>query len=106
MELLSIILVIASLLPFSTSDRQGLHTCLLFVCFFIFLIRNHTHSIICKLVMINKGASFVGLGDALYDMKLKLNATANQLTDWNQNQVNPCTWNSVICDTNNNVVQV
>jgi hypothetical protein len=56
--------------------------------------------------MINKGASFVGLGDALYDMKLKLNATANQLTDWNQNQVNPCTWNSVICDTNNNVVQV
>ncbi|KAM0936926.1 putative transferase, protein kinase RLK-Pelle-LRR-II family [Dioscorea sansibarensis] len=45
-------------------------------------------------------------GEALYDMKLKLNATANQLTDWNQNQVNPCTWNSVICDSNNNVVQV
>ncbi|KAH7652791.1 Non-specific serine/threonine protein kinase protein [Dioscorea alata] len=45
-------------------------------------------------------------GDALYDMKLKLNATANQLTDWNQNQVNPCTWNSVICDSNNNVIQV
>ncbi|VAH80036.1 unnamed protein product [Triticum turgidum subsp. durum] len=45
-------------------------------------------------------------GDALYDMKLKLNATSTQLTDWNQNQVNPCTWNSVICDSNNNVVQV
>ncbi|KAF7037894.1 hypothetical protein CFC21_048171 [Triticum aestivum] len=45
-------------------------------------------------------------GDALYDMKLKLNATGTQLTDWNQNQVNPCTWNSVICDSNNNVVQV
>ncbi|XP_039146524.1 LRR receptor kinase SERK2-like isoform X1 [Dioscorea cayenensis subsp. rotundata] len=45
-------------------------------------------------------------GDALYDLKLKLNATANQLTDWNQNQVNPCTWNSVICDSNNNVIQV
>jgi hypothetical protein len=46
--------------------------------------------------MINKGASFVGLGDALYDMKLKLNATANQLTDWNHNQVKPCTWNSLL----------
>ncbi|OQU91137.1 hypothetical protein SORBI_3001G123000 [Sorghum bicolor] len=67
MELLNIILVIASLLPFSASDRQG---------------------------------------DALYDMKLKLNATGSQLSDWNQNQVNPCTWNSVICDNNNNVVQV
>jgi hypothetical protein len=67
MELLSIILIVASLLPFSASDRQG---------------------------------------DALYDMKLKLNATGSQLSDWNQNQVNPCTWNSVICDNNNNVVQV
>ncbi|KAJ3677091.1 hypothetical protein LUZ60_002815 [Juncus effusus] len=45
-------------------------------------------------------------GDALYDMKQKLNATGNQLSDWNQNQVNPCTWNSVICDSNNNVIQV
>ncbi|KAJ1279005.1 hypothetical protein BS78_04G122100 [Paspalum vaginatum] len=45
-------------------------------------------------------------GDALYDMKQKLNATGGQLSDWNQNQVNPCTWNSVICDNNNNVVQV
>ncbi|XP_066398843.1 LRR receptor kinase SERK2-like [Miscanthus floridulus] len=67
MELLNIILIIASLLPFSASDPQG---------------------------------------DALYDMKLKLNATGNQLSDWNQNQVNPCTWNSVICDNSNNVVQV
>ncbi|GJN23601.1 hypothetical protein PR202_gb11265 [Eleusine coracana subsp. coracana] len=67
MELLSIILFMATLLPFAASDRQG---------------------------------------DALYDMKLKLNATSKQLTDWNQNQVNPCTWNSVICDSNNNVVQV
>ena len=50
--------------------------------------------------------SFVYSGDALYDMKLKLNATGSQLSDWNQNQVNPCTWNSVICDSNNNVVQV
>lgn len=45
-------------------------------------------------------------GDALYDMKLKLNATSNQLSDWNQNQVNPCTWSSVICDGSNNVIQV
>jgi len=45
-------------------------------------------------------------GDALYDLKVKLNATGNQLADWNQDQVNPCTWNSVSCDSNNNVVQV
>lgn len=50
--------------------------------------------------------SFVSPGDALYDMKQKLNVTGNQLSDWNQNQVNPCTWNSVICDSNNNVIQV
>ena len=50
--------------------------------------------------------NFVLLGDALYDMKLKLNVTGTQLSDWNQNQVNPCTWNSVICDINNNVVTV
>ncbi|KAI0507627.1 hypothetical protein KFK09_013753 [Dendrobium nobile] len=45
-------------------------------------------------------------GDALIDMKTKLNASSNQLADWNQNQVNPCTWNSVICDGNNKVIQV
>jgi len=28
-------------------------------------------------------------GDALYDMKQKLNVTGGQLSDWNQNQVNP-----------------
>ncbi|XP_014752970.1 LRR receptor kinase SERK2 isoform X2 [Brachypodium distachyon] len=67
MELIRILIIIVSLLPFAASDRQG---------------------------------------DALYDMKLKLNATGTQLTDWNQNQVNPCTWNSVICDSSNNVVQV
>ncbi|XP_072952864.1 LRR receptor kinase SERK2-like [Typha angustifolia] len=45
-------------------------------------------------------------GDALYDMKLKLNPTGNQLSDWNQNQVSPCTWNAVICDANSNVIGV
>ncbi|XP_038983265.1 LRR receptor kinase SERK2 isoform X2 [Phoenix dactylifera] len=45
-------------------------------------------------------------GDALIDMKLKLNATGSQLADWNQNQVNPCTWGSVFCDNSNNVIQV
>uniref|UniRef100_A0A0E0D5B9 non-specific serine/threonine protein kinase n=1 Tax=Oryza meridionalis TaxID=40149 RepID=A0A0E0D5B9_9ORYZ len=55
---------------------------------------------------LNTAYDAVGRGDALYDMKLKLNATGNQLSDWNQNQVNPCTWNSVICDNNYNVVQV
>ncbi|XP_020592740.1 probable LRR receptor-like serine/threonine-protein kinase At5g65240 isoform X2 [Phalaenopsis equestris] len=47
-----------------------------------------------------------GEGDVLIDMKNRLNAASNQLPDWNQNQVNPCTWNSVICDDNNKVIQV
>ncbi|XP_014508994.1 probable LRR receptor-like serine/threonine-protein kinase At5g10290 isoform X1 [Vigna radiata var. radiata] len=45
-------------------------------------------------------------GDALYALKTSLNASAHQLTDWNQNQVNPCTWSRVYCDSNNNVIQV
>ncbi|KAK7358993.1 hypothetical protein VNO77_00936 [Canavalia gladiata] len=45
-------------------------------------------------------------GDALFALKISLNASAHQLTDWNQNQVNPCTWSRVYCDSNNNVIQV
>ncbi|KAL2343070.1 hypothetical protein Fmac_004355 [Flemingia macrophylla] len=45
-------------------------------------------------------------GDALFALKLSLNASVNQLADWNQNQVNPCTWSRVYCDANNNVMQV
>ncbi|GKV18650.1 hypothetical protein SLEP1_g28999 [Rubroshorea leprosula] len=45
-------------------------------------------------------------GDALYALRTSLNASANQLTDWNQNQVNPCTWSNVICDGNNYVKSV
>ncbi|KAH8507753.1 hypothetical protein H0E87_010058 [Populus deltoides] len=44
-------------------------------------------------------------GDALYALKLSMNIPNNQLTDWNQNQVNPCTWTNVICD-NTNVISV
>ena len=102
MELLNIILVIASLLPFSASDRQG-YSHAYHMCISLFFSSLSTHNF--QALASNK-ESFVNLGDALYDMKLKLNATGNQLSDWNQNQVNPCTWNSVICDNNNNVVQV
>ncbi|RDX91410.1 putative LRR receptor-like serine/threonine-protein kinase [Mucuna pruriens] len=45
-------------------------------------------------------------GDALFALKMSLNASVHQLTDWNQNQVNPCTWSRVYCDSNNNVMQV
>ncbi|KAL3524795.1 hypothetical protein ACH5RR_013167 [Cinchona calisaya] len=45
-------------------------------------------------------------GDALYSLKNSLNASSIQLADWNQNQVNPCTWSKVICDNNNNVITV
>nr|AMM42810.1 LRR-RLK [Vernicia fordii] len=45
-------------------------------------------------------------GDALYALKVSLNAPADQLRDWNQNQVNPCTWPNVICDSSNHVTSV
>uniref|UniRef100_A0A1U8AIV3 non-specific serine/threonine protein kinase n=1 Tax=Nelumbo nucifera TaxID=4432 RepID=A0A1U8AIV3_NELNU len=45
-------------------------------------------------------------GDALYALRTSLNATPDQLIDWNQNQVNPCTWSNVNCDSNNNVISV
>ncbi|KAK7306027.1 hypothetical protein VNO77_43941 [Canavalia gladiata] len=44
--------------------------------------------------------------DALYALKLSLNASPNQLTNWNRYQVTPCTWANVECDLNNNVVRV
>ena len=45
-------------------------------------------------------------GDALFAMKNDLNASADQLADWNPNQVNPCTWPKIICDSGNNVISV
>ncbi|XP_056168306.1 probable LRR receptor-like serine/threonine-protein kinase At5g10290 isoform X2 [Syzygium oleosum] len=45
-------------------------------------------------------------GDALYSLRYSLNASSSQLTDWNPNQVNPCTWSNVICDPNNNVISL
>ncbi|XP_058179548.1 probable LRR receptor-like serine/threonine-protein kinase At5g10290 isoform X1 [Rhododendron vialii] len=45
-------------------------------------------------------------GDALIALKTSLNASANQLSDWYQNMVNPCTWTKVTCDKNNNVIYV
>ncbi|XP_047324961.1 probable LRR receptor-like serine/threonine-protein kinase At5g10290 [Impatiens glandulifera] len=44
-------------------------------------------------------------GDALYALRASLNASADQLTEWNPYQVNPCTWPKVSCD-NNKVVSV
>ncbi|KAK1441284.1 hypothetical protein QVD17_07130 [Tagetes erecta] len=45
-------------------------------------------------------------GDALFDLRSSLKASPDQLADWNQNQVNPCTWSKVSCDANNNVFSV
>ncbi|KAL4579508.1 hypothetical protein LXL04_015657 [Taraxacum kok-saghyz] len=45
-------------------------------------------------------------GDALFELRTSLKASRDQLTDWNQNQVNPCTWTKVSCDANNNVFSV
>ncbi|KAI3765413.1 hypothetical protein L2E82_15446 [Cichorium intybus] len=35
------------------------------------------------------------LGDALFDLRSSLKASPDQLTNWNQNQVNPCTWSKI-----------
>ncbi|GMI67941.1 hypothetical protein like AT5G10290 [Hibiscus trionum] len=41
-------------------------------------------------------------GDALIALKSSLRASADQLKDWNQNLVSPCTWTNVKCDPSNN----
>ncbi|XP_021632337.1 probable LRR receptor-like serine/threonine-protein kinase At5g10290 isoform X7 [Manihot esculenta] len=45
-------------------------------------------------------------GDALYELKLSLGAPVNQLTDWNPNHVDPCTWSNVYCDNNAQVTSI
>ncbi|GAB2284896.1 hypothetical protein Dimus_019349 [Dionaea muscipula] len=45
-------------------------------------------------------------GEALYALRTSLNASANQLLDWNPNLLNPCTWSNVVCNSNNNVTSV
>ncbi|GFP85645.1 probable LRR receptor-like serine/threonine-protein kinase at5g10290 [Phtheirospermum japonicum] len=45
-------------------------------------------------------------GLALYDLRSSLNASINQLTDWNPNQVTACTWSKVTCDADNNIISV
>ncbi|EPS71854.1 hypothetical protein M569_02905, partial [Genlisea aurea] len=45
-------------------------------------------------------------GDALYALRIALNASSDQLADWNQNLVNPCTWSKVECDGSYNVIRV
>jgi hypothetical protein len=44
--------------------------------------------------------------DALLDMKVQLNASGNQLTNWYQNQVSPCIWYGVACEDNNVVTLI
>ncbi|XP_042040068.1 probable LRR receptor-like serine/threonine-protein kinase At5g10290 isoform X2 [Salvia splendens] len=45
-------------------------------------------------------------GDALYALRKSLNASDNQLADWNSDQVNPCTWSKITCNSNNDVISV
>ncbi|KAL4363993.1 hypothetical protein GQ457_04G034680 [Hibiscus cannabinus] len=45
-------------------------------------------------------------GDALMSLKNSLRAAPDQLRDWNPDQVNPCTWSNVMCDSSNNVISV
>ncbi|KAK4430563.1 putative LRR receptor-like serine/threonine-protein kinase [Sesamum alatum] len=45
-------------------------------------------------------------GDALYAFKTSLNASSNQLRDWNPDHVNPCTWSKIACDNDKHVTSV
>ncbi|KAL0302214.1 UNVERIFIED_CONTAM: putative LRR receptor-like serine/threonine-protein kinase [Sesamum angustifolium] len=45
-------------------------------------------------------------GDALYAFKNSLNASSNQLRDWNPDHVNPCTWSKIVCDGEKHVTSV
>lgn len=74
----------------------------------VFSIGSFLHLSCCfaGLLQLTEGQLGLISGDALYALRSSLNASGNQLTDWNQNQVNPCTWSKVICDNNNNVVTV
>ncbi|KAL0431922.1 UNVERIFIED_CONTAM: putative LRR receptor-like serine/threonine-protein kinase, partial [Sesamum radiatum] len=44
--------------------------------------------------------------DALYAFKNSLNASSNQLRDWNPDHVNPCTWSKIACDGEKHVTSV
>ncbi|KAK7280989.1 hypothetical protein RIF29_08602 [Crotalaria pallida] len=57
---------------------------------------------VCSFVLPDSDAEV----DALFTLKLSLNASADQLPHWNKNQVNPCTWSNVECDHNNSVTKV
>ncbi|KAH0895659.1 hypothetical protein HID58_045227, partial [Brassica napus] len=56
----------------------------------------------CLLSLVSPDAQ----GDALFALRMSLRALPNQLSDWNQNQVNPCTWSQVICDDKNFVTSL
>lgn len=60
----------------------------------------------CSLLFEWKIHSFGLSGDALYALRASLNASHGQLADWNHDQVSPCTWSKVTCDSDNNVVSV
>ncbi|XP_019172203.1 PREDICTED: probable LRR receptor-like serine/threonine-protein kinase At5g10290 [Ipomoea nil] len=45
-------------------------------------------------------------GEALYELKVSLNASNNQLPNWDRNQVDPCTWFKIRCDENKDVTMV
>uniref|UniRef100_M4E6G5 non-specific serine/threonine protein kinase n=1 Tax=Brassica campestris TaxID=3711 RepID=M4E6G5_BRACM len=45
-------------------------------------------------------------GEALFALRTSLRASPQQLSDWNLNQVDPCTWSQVICDEQKHVTSL
>ncbi|XP_034691116.1 probable LRR receptor-like serine/threonine-protein kinase At5g10290 isoform X2 [Vitis riparia] len=44
--------------------------------------------------------------DALHALKNSLNVSSKQLMDWHPNEVDPCSWSNVVCDSSNKVISV
>ncbi|PPD75678.1 hypothetical protein GOBAR_DD27391 [Gossypium barbadense] len=94
MELFLGVLLSACLLSFASADSQG-YSCSTFI--------------LLTCISAPVGQFFSGFhftGEALVALKNSLHASADQLRDWSQNLISPCTWSNVRCDPNNNVISV
>lgn len=100
MALTLTVLVFACLLSFVSPDAQGDSH---FLSYLSSLFEGIEVSMFTFLTLF---AFFPFSGDALFALRMSLRALPNQLSDWNQNQVNPCTWSQVICDDKNLVTSL
>lgn len=104
MDFLFVLLLLGYFCSFVLSDQQG--TILYFDA--TKLVQIECSLVLWKLQCFSSWCVMISLisGDALIALKFSLNASGEQLTDWNENQVNPCTWSRINCNQNNIVFEV